>query len=672
MDNGIENLVSTWKFLKAKVEKSEAFGLSIEKAGLRLDEINRRLPHLEVAIRPIRAQRDDLIAVGGHINRAVVPATAVLKVFDAIHGLEKSLPDPQADLPGYLGVLKRLKEALKFLGENCGMAIQWLADIVEYLEDHKMADERFISSLKKAVENLRELEGGEEKGLLDGGLLQVSLDRLANEFRRLLSENSVPLPMASPVLENEQACIAPSPLPVAVIHKLQAILGTFVSNDRLDNCASIYIEVRSSNVRASLQQLKLDYLEISVSEFNNVASIDVYIAQWGRHLEFAVKHLFESEYKLCNDVFEATGFGVWKTCFAKIAAQAGIIAFLQFGKTVTESKKDPVKLLKLLDMFSSLSKLRLDFNRIFGGAACIEIQKLTRDLIKRVIQGACEIFWELLGQVELQKHTPAPSDCSIPRVVTFITDYSNKLLGDEYKPILTHVLVIEQTWRNEKFRERILINELLNLVKTNELNLETWSKGYKEAASSYLFLMNNHWHMYKYLKGTKLGGILGDSWLIKKKEYKEYYMSMYLRESWGKLPALLSREGIIMFSGGRATARNLVKQRLKSFTEAFEEMHKRNSDLVIADKDLRKKTRQVIIETIVPVYRSYMQNYGPLIEQDRIASKYSKYTAQSLEKMLGSLFHHKPMKHGHSKMRLLSGKLNNGVEDHYPIQTSSS
>ncbi|KAK4435687.1 hypothetical protein Salat_0732200 [Sesamum alatum] len=663
MDKGIENLISARKLLKASVEKSKALDLSLEKFGPRLDEINQRLPSLEVAIRPIRAERDALGAVGGHINRAVVPAAAVLKVFDAIHGLEKSLSDPQYDLPGYLGVLKRLEEALRFLGENCGMAIQWLADIVEYLEDHKVADEWFISGLKKALSSLRELEAGEEKGRLDGGLLDVALNRLENEFRRLLTENSVPLPMSSPSLPGEQACIAPSPLPVAVIHKLQAILGRLAANNRLENCISIYIEVRGSNVRASLQALNLDYLEISVSEFNDVASIEVYIAQWGKHLEFAVKHLFEAEYKLCNDVFERMGLDVWKSCFAKIAAQAGILAFLQFGKTVTESKKDPIKLLKLLDIFASLSKLRLDFNRLFGGAPCAEIQNLTRDLIKRVIEGACEIFWELLVQVELQRHTPPPLDCSIPRVVTFITDYCNKLLGDDYKPILTQVLVIERSWKHEKFQERILINELLNLVKAIELNLETWSKGCEDAVSSYLFLMNNHWHLYKYLKGTKLGGLLGDSWLREHEQYKEYYSTMYLRESWGKLPSLLSREGLILFSGGRATARNLVKQRLKSFNEAFDDMFKKQANWVIMDKDLREKTRQAIIQTVVPVYRSYMQNYGPLVEQDQSASKYAKHTAQSLEKTFNSLFHPKPLKHGSFKVRHPSGKFNIGTVD---------
>lgn len=179
-EDGIRNLMSARNSLKVNLEKSKALGLSLRKSGPRLEEINQRLPCLEAAVRPIRAQRDALDAVGGHINRAVVPAAAVLKVFDAIHGLEKSLSDPQSDLQGYLSVLKNLQEALKFLSENCGMAIQWLDDIVEYLEDHNVADERYTSSLKKALKYLRELQTKEEKNRLDGGLLEAALDRFRN------------------------------------------------------------------------------------------------------------------------------------------------------------------------------------------------------------------------------------------------------------------------------------------------------------------------------------------------------------------------------------------------------------------------------------------------------------------------------------------------------------
>ncbi|XP_050216583.1 exocyst complex component EXO70A1 [Mercurialis annua] len=659
-----QNLIAATKSLKLSLDKSKALAFALEKTGPRLDEINHRLPSLEAAVRPIRADKDALVAVGGHINRAVGPAAAVLKVFDAVHGLEKSLlSDPKNDLPGYLSVLKRLEEALRFLGDNCGLAIQWLEDIVEYLEDNSVADERYLSNLKKSLKSLRDLQNEDQKASLDGGLLDASLDKLEGEFRRLLTEHSVPLPMSAPSALGQQAVIAPSPLPVSVIQKMQAILGRLIANNRLEKCITIYVEVRGSNVRASLQALDLDYLEISIAEFNNVQSIEGYIAQWGRHLEFAVKHLFEAEYKLCNDVFERIGLDVWMGCFAKISAQAGMLAFLQFGKTVTESKKDPVKLLKLLDIFTSLNKLRLDFNRLFGGTACMEIQNLTRDLIKRVIDGAAEIFWELLLQVELQRQIPPPLDGGVPRLVSFITDYCNKLIGDDYKPILTQVLVIHRSWKHERFQERLLITEVLNIIKAIELNLETWTKAYDDTVLSSLFAMNNHYHLYKHLKGTKLGNLLGDSWLREHEQYKDYYATIFLRDSWGKLPGHLSREGLILFSGGRATARDLVKKRLKTFNEALDEMYKKQSNWVMPERDLREKTCQMIVQSVVPVYRSYMQNYGPLVEQDGSSSKYAKYSVQTLEQMLASLFQPRPMRYGSFKGRQLSEKFDNGVAD---------
>ncbi|XP_044464386.1 exocyst complex component EXO70A1 [Mangifera indica] len=663
-NTGIQKLLSARKALKLNLEKSKALGLSIEKAGPRLNEINQRLPPLEAAVRPIRADRDALVYVGGHINRAVGPAAAVLKVFDAVHGLEKSLlSDPRNDLPGYLSVLKRLEEALRFLGDNCGLAIQWLEDIVEYLEDNRVADEKYLSSLKKSLKGLRELQNGEGRVRLDGGLLDASLDKLESEFRRLLTEHSVPLPLSSPSTLGQQACIAPSPLPVTVIQKLQAILGRLIANNRLEKCISIYVDVRGSNVRASLQALDLDYLEISISEFSDVQSIEGYIAQWGRHLEFAVKHLFEAEYKLCNDVFERIGLDVWMECFAKIAAQAGMLAFLQFGKTITESKKDPVKLLKLLDIFASLNKLRLDFNRLFGGAACEEIQNLTRDLIKRVIDGVAEIFWELLIQVELQRQIPPPPDGSVPRLVSFITEYCNKLLGDDYKSILTQVLVIHRSWKHEKFQEKLLIKEIVNVIKAIEGNLDAWMKAYDDATLSCFFAMNNHWHLCKHLKGTKLGNLLGDSWLREHEQSKDYYSTIFFRDSWGKLPNHLSREGLIMFSGGRATARDLVKRRLKAFNEAFDEMYMKQSYWVISEKDLREKTCQLIVQSILPIYRSYMQNYGPLVEQDASSNKYAKYSMQDFERMLTSLFQPKPGRYGSFKGRSPDGKFDNGMVD---------
>lgn len=201
------------------------------------------------------------------------------------------------------------------------------------------------------------------------------------------------------------------------------------------------------------------------------------------------------------------------------------------------------------------------------------------------------------------------------------------------------------------------------MVKAIELNVETWTKAYEDTILSNLFAMNNHYHLYKHLKGTKLGDLLGDSWLREHEQYKDYYATIFLRDSWGKLPGHLSREGLILFSGGRATARDLVKKRLKTFNEAFDEMYKKQSNWVMPERDLREKTCQLIVQAVLPVYRSYMQNYGPLVEQDGSSSKYTKYSVQVLEQMLASLFQPRPGRYGSFKGRQSNEKFNNGVAD---------
>ncbi|KAK9281621.1 hypothetical protein L1049_004524 [Liquidambar formosana] len=471
--------------------------------------------------------------------------------------------------------------------------------------------------------------------------------------------------MANLPFVEEQACIAPSPLPVSIIQNLQAIIERLTANNRLDSCKSIYVEVRSLNARASLQVLDLDYLEMSNSEFDYVQSIENYIDQWGKHLEFAVKHLFEVEYNLCNEVFETIELDFRMCCFAKIAAQSGILAFLRFGNNVTKSKKDPIKLLKLLDIFAVLHKLRLDFNRLFGGKACVEIQTLTRDLVKRIVDGACEIFLELFAQVELQRQTSPPSDGSVPRLVSFVTDYCNQLLGGNYRLTLTQVLVIHQSWKDEIYEEELLTNEVRNIINAIELNLEAWSKAYEDTTLSYIFMMNNHWHLYKNLKGTKLEELMGNSWLRRHEQCLEYYVAVYLRECWGRLPALLSQEGLVLFPGGRASARDLVKKRLKAFNEAFDNVYKKQSNWVVPDKSLREKLCQLLVHTIVPVYMSHLQNYGPLVEQDGSAAKYVKHTAQSMENMLNSLFQPRLGKFGSMKNTQLIGKIKNVVANQF-------
>ncbi|GFZ08178.1 exocyst subunit exo70 family protein G1 [Actinidia rufa] len=629
----IENLVAVRRLLKSSLEKSRDIASEINKTG--------------------------------HIDRAIGPATSVLKVFDAVHGIEGLLlSDPSSNLFGYLSLVKQLEEALKFLTDNCGLVIQWLEDVVRFLEDNTIDDDWYLLTVRKSLMILGQLQAMENSSLLNGGSLFAALEKLESEFKHLLVENSFPMDFTLTSGGNEASHSAP-PIPVAVIQKLQAILERIKANNRIEKCITIYVEVRSSKARATMQALDLNYLEISISEFESVQSIEDYIDQWGNHLEFAVKHLFELEYRLSNDVFQKAGSEVWMSCFADIAIQSGIHGFIKFANTVTKGKKDAIKLLKLLDIFASLNRLRLNFNRLFGGKACVEIQTQTRDLIKKVVDGACGIFWELSVQVDLQKQCTPPSDGSVPRLVSFVTDYCNQLLEDDYRLILTQVLEIHQGWNHEKFEEGFLSNEVNKIMSVIEQNLETWAKRYENTALSYLFMMNTHWYLFKHLQGTNLGNLMGDSWLRCHEQRTEYYAAAFLRESWGKLTAFLHEEGLILFSGGTAVACDLVKKRLKAFSEAFDDIYKQQSNWVVLDKSLRLRICQLVVHIIVPVYRRFMQSHMPLVEQGTSPNKYVKYSADSLENMISSLFQQKLGQYGSTKCTHLIGKIKNVVTNHF-------
>uniref|UniRef100_A0A0D6R475 Exocyst subunit Exo70 family protein n=1 Tax=Araucaria cunninghamii TaxID=56994 RepID=A0A0D6R475_ARACU len=634
---GMESLLAAKMSLQNTLQKSRDLAVALEKTGPRLEVMSRRLPELEAAVGPMRNHRKILFGIGNHIDRAVGPAAELLKVFNAVHGLEKSLlSDPRTDIWGYLAVVKRLEEALKFLAENCGEATQWLQDIVDHLEKHSVGERNHLPNLKKSLENLRALQAAEEeKARLDGGLLQAALDKLEDEFKGLLAEHTVALKPSPPPLPSERPCIAPSPLPGPVVQKLQAILERLTVNSRLNRCLKIYMDLRSANAKASLAALGLDYL---ATEFVSVENMEAYVARWAKDLEFAVKHVLDAEYRLCGEVYEKIGPDVWVGCFGQIALEAGMLEFLRFAETVADSKPNPIKLLKLLDIFEGLNRLRPDFNKLFGGKACFEIQNRTRDIVKKVIEGSCEIFRELLTQVELQRQRPAPANGGVPMLVSFLVGFCNQLLEDRYRAVLTQVLVIERSWRRERFQEKILTEGIINIVRALDVNLDTWCKSYEDPVLSHLFMMNNHWHFYVHANGTKLGDLMGEPWLREHQQYKEYYAVMYFKDSWGKIPALLSGDGLITFSGGRATARDLLKKRLRAFNEAVDGLYRKHATWIIPDKELRESISHSVVQKLVPVYRSYMQSYGPLVEQEESPKKYAKYTAHDLEWMLVGLF----------------------------------
>ncbi|XP_050221307.1 exocyst complex component EXO70I-like [Mercurialis annua] len=573
-------LVAARTLLMNSLQNSKATATNLDETAKKVDQIRQRLANLNDTL----WQKCSCSSIKDQIDGAVCPAMAVVEVCKSIRELEKALVfnNPHSDVRAYLLLIKQFEQALKFLSDNCGLAIQWL---VQFLDENKVS---YAYKVEMCLRIVRKIQDSH----VNGEILCVAFDKLEDEFEQLLA-------------------VAPS---IIVNLKLQAIAAKLNDNNKLDWCLAAYIEVRSRVAKTSLEALDLNYLDMSVTKVDDVQDIGCFIDQWCEHFHFAVKQILEAEYELCIQVFDTFNSNV---CFAKIATQSGIISLLHFGAKVTECKKDPVKLLKLLDIFSTLDSLREDFNRLFIGKACGEIQNLTRILIRKVVCGVCEIFWELPYQVELQRPSSPPSDGGVPRLISFVTEYCNHLLGDDYKSLLIKVVTIYQSWKNDKYQETVVSRQITAIMKEMCMNLDTWSKTYEDKAMSYLFMMNNHCH-FSNMKGTPVGEMMGNCWITGHERYKDYYMRLYLKETWGNIIYLLSQE-----DDDSVTTKKKIS--LEAFNEALEGMYEKQSELVVPNEELRLRLCGMAVQALVPLYRIYLQSF---------THADVKYTSQGFETML--------------------------------------
>ena len=121
---------------------------------------------------------------------------------------------------------------------------------------------------------------------------------------------------------------------------------------------------------------------------------------------------------------------------------------------------------------------------------------------------------QLPPQVEVHRGASPPPNGGVPRLLSFIHVYCNQLLEDDFRPTMIQVLEIHHNWQHQRFREGILREKVCNInMEAFRLNIDAWSKAYEDTSLSYIFLMNDHSHLYKALKGTSLGDLVGESHL---------------------------------------------------------------------------------------------------------------------------------------------------------------
>ncbi|GLJ05990.1 hypothetical protein SUGI_0030070 [Cryptomeria japonica] len=126
--------------------------------------------------------------------------------------------------------------------------------------------------------------------------------------------------------------------------------------------------------------------------------------------------------------------------------------------------------------------------------------------------------------------------------------------------------------------------------------LDKKSDLYKDVSLSYLFLMNNLHYVVQKVNGSQLKYNLGEEWLRKQWKKVGQYAVKYERSAWVKVLSCVTDEEVL--ANGEA-----LKERLKEFDSAMEEVKKRHGGWVAPDFSLREKLVS-ITEKLIPPYTS--------------------------------------------------------------------
>jgi exocyst complex protein 7 len=623
-DDDIEAFKLRAEFLRESLKKSQdVTGTMISILG----SFDNRLSTLETAMRPTQVKTHAFRKAHENIDGTLEAAKSVLHQFEISRQVEnKVLEGPKSDFGGFLAACDELHKNVEYLMLN-----------------------RSLKASDTALNQARDL-------------FNVGMSRLEEEFRVLLTNNSKPAdpdrlmktlpipgkPAPPEAVQNgggeevkllltntpyNDKALNPPVLPVLmspkVVPQLAEMAQRLVAAGLHQQCLKTYREVRASNLEQSLRELGVERLSKDDIMKMPWESLEGKITNWIQYMRIAIKLLFSTERKLCDQIWAGLDPHREK-CFADVT-DSSVHMLLSFGEAIAKSKKTPEKLFVLLDMYETMRDLQPEIEQVFSGDAATGMREAATGLIRKLGQTAKDTFADFEDAVDKDATKTLVLDGTVHMLTSYVINYVKFLL--DYQNTLNELFSVGAL--DDKTSH--LAAATKRIMKVLQTNLEGKAKLYKDPALAHLFLMNNIHYMVKSVRRSEAKDMLGDDWVQIQRRVVQQHGISYQRAAWNKVLQFITGSGGAS-SGDSGISKSQLKERLKGFSLTFEDLYLRQTQWTIPDNELREAVRLQVQEIILPAYRSFLKRYSAMIEGKQSVNKYLKYNPDDLERMLHDLF----------------------------------
>ncbi|KAJ8439111.1 hypothetical protein Cgig2_027037 [Carnegiea gigantea] len=445
------------------------------------------------------------------------------------------------------------------------------------------------------------------------------------------------------------------------IENVRRIVDAMISGGYHKDCSHAYTSLRKDAFKEAMKHHQ-GFDDISYDDVQKMQweTLEGHIADWVKVTKHAARVLLPGENNLCVSVFFPDHPSIGETIITNLTKPV-VTPLLNLAEAVSLTKKSAERLFKLLDMYEALTDLMAALDTSKCSNSCISELKsdmlVTRRRLRETIIG---IFDDLENSIKSDAaRSPVPGGGVHP-----LTRYTINYLGYacDFRETLQHIFFIYQNKVDEDETAKPNVNssdqssasdqsesesavpkkyadfaaELIKIMNLLDDNLEAKSKLYKDPSLRYIFLMNNGRYVLQKIKeSSEILEVMGDDFRRKRSSELRGYHKSYQRETWSRVLQCLNQEGLQVNGKVQKT---LVKERLKSFNQMLDEIHKTQSAWVVSDKQLQSELRVSISAVMIPAYRSFVARFGQCFGSRKQADKYIKYQPEDIESSIEALF----------------------------------